>query len=173
MLALYSVSTRRLSAFGCGVGAQPPDARERIFDPHPPNRNPFRRRRQPSRVIANELLAEMQPGRLLERDQRFDRRHRHGRLARFPAVAQFHDDRPIRRQVIGERFREPGEPVGKGFAAEIAVFLFATERERGRGEDEWTWPRQRRRRGRRGFWRRRRHRAGPPACDTSAAASRP
>ena len=114
----------------------PPDAGEGVLHAGPADRHPLGRRRQPGGVEADELLAEVQPGRLLEREQRLDRGGGDGRRARHPAVAEFEDDRPVRREHVRQRLREPREPRGEGIGFLVAVLLLPGQREGRRREHE-------------------------------------
>ena len=113
MLALYSVSTRRLSAFGYGVGDSHQTRVNAVLHPDAVDRHPLGRRRQPGRVVADELLAQVQPGGFLERQQRSMPAVDMRRLARLPAVAEFQDDRAVGVSVSVSGLAKPASHSGR------------------------------------------------------------
>jgi len=74
------------------VRRHPPDAGEGVLDPRPLLVHPLDRRRQPGRVVPDELLAEVQVTLLEEAQERLQDVGGHRRLARHPGVADLNYD---------------------------------------------------------------------------------
>lgn len=78
----------------------------RVLDANPLDCHPLCRPREARRIVANELLAEVELALLLEGDERLQCQGGHGGSAVFPGVAQFHHDGPVRREQLPESRRE-------------------------------------------------------------------
>src|SRR5260370_26337098 len=109
---------------------------EGIFHADALHVHPLRGARQPRRVVADELLAEVEFPSLQEPQERSKGERGHYRQARLPRVPHLDDNRALGFQELTKARGEAREPADVFLALKVSVLFLPVERERRRREDQ-------------------------------------